>query len=143
MTDHTMTTAAGAVTGGVRILLRLEGLGLFALCVLLYGNSGLSWITFAILFFVPDLSFLGYLAGPRVGAVVYNLAHDTLGPLLLVILGFIFAAHAYVLAVALIWLAHIGFDRALGYGLKYQAGFSFTHLGRIGRDAKQASTTGN
>ncbi|MEH2514132.1 hypothetical protein V1291_005486 [Nitrobacteraceae bacterium AZCC 1564] len=79
---------------------------------------------------------LGYLAGPRVGAVVYNLAHDTCVPLLIVILGYIFAAHTYVLATALIWLAHIGFDRALGYGLKYQAGFSYTHLGRIGRDAK-------
>jgi len=136
MTDHTTVAPAGAVTGGVRILLRLEGLGLLALCVLLYANAGLSWTAFAIMFLAPDLSFAGYLAGPRVGAVVYNLAHDTLGPLLLVILGYIFAAHTYVLAVALIWLAHIGLDRALGYGLKYQAGFGFTHLGRIGRDAK-------
>jgi hypothetical protein len=39
-------------------------------------------------------------------------------------------------SVALIWLAHIGFDRALGYGLKYKAGFGFTHLGRIGPAAK-------
>ncbi|MEH2514133.1 hypothetical protein V1291_005487 [Nitrobacteraceae bacterium AZCC 1564] len=58
MTDNTTTVAAGAVTGGVRILLRLEGLGLFALCVLLYANSGLSWTAFAILFFAPDVSFL-------------------------------------------------------------------------------------
>ena len=136
MTDNTTTVAAGAVTGGVRILLRLEGLGLLALCMLLYGNSGLSWTAFAITFFAPDLSFLGYLAGPRVGAVLYNLAHDTLGPLLLVVFGYIFAPHAYMLAIALIWLAHIGFDRALGYGLKYWAGFGYTHLGRVGRDAK-------
>lgn len=52
------------------------------------------------------------------------------------ILGYIFDAHTYVLAVALIWLAHIGFDRALGYGLKYDTGFSFTHLGRIGKAAQ-------
>jgi hypothetical protein len=136
MTDNTTIEAAGAVTGSVRILLRLEGLGLLALCLLLYGSSGLSWTAFVVLFLVPDLSFLGYLAGPRVGAIAYNVAHDTLGPLLLVILGYIFAAHAYVLAVALIWLAHIGLDRALGYGLKYTAGFRYTHLGRIGRDAK-------
>jgi Domain of unknown function (DUF4260) len=136
MTDKTTTAPTGAVTGGVRILLRLEGLGLLALCVLLYANSGLSWTAFAIVFFAPDLSFLGYLAGPRVGAVAYNLAHDTCVPLLLVILGYIFAAHAYVLAISLIWLAHIGLDRALGYGLKYQAGFGYTHLGRIGRNAK-------
>ncbi len=131
MTDNT-TTEAGAVTGGVRILLRLEGLGLLALCVLLYGSSGLSWTVFAVLFLSPDLSFLGYLAGPRIGALTYNLAHDTLGPLLMVIIGYSFAAHTYVLAIALIWLAHIGFDRALGYGLKYTAGFRYTHLGRIG-----------
>lgn len=137
MTDNTTIAPAGAVTGGIRILLRLEGLGLLTLCLLLYGSSGLSWTAFAILFFVPDVSFVGYLAGPRVGAVVYNVAHDTLGPLLLVILGYIFAAHTFVLAVALIWLAHIGFDRALGYGLKYQAGFSFTHLGRIGKAAQR------
>jgi hypothetical protein len=30
-------------------------------------------------------------------------------------------------------MAHIGIDRALGYGLKYSAGFGFTHLGRIGK----------
>jgi hypothetical protein len=132
MTDNTTTEAAGAVTGGVRILLRLEGLGLLALCLLLYGSSGLSWTAFAVLFLSPDLSFLGYLAGPRIGALAYNLAHDTLGPLLMVIIGYSFAAHTYVLAIALIWLAHIGFDRALGYGLKYTAGFRYTHLGRIG-----------
>jgi hypothetical protein len=136
MTDTTTTPAAGAVTGGIRVLLRLEGLALLVLAVMLYASAGLSWLAFAILFLAPDLSFLGYLAGPRVGAVVYNLAHDTFLPVVLVVTGYIFAAHIYVLAVALIWLAHIGMDRALGFGLKYAAGFSFTHLGRIGKDAK-------
>lgn len=127
-------TQAGAVTGGVRILLRLEGLGLFVLAVLLYSQTGLSWLAFAVFFLAPDLSFLGYLAGPRAGAAIYNLAHDTLGPVLLLIGGFLFAAHPAVLAAALIWIAHIGIDRALGYGLKYSTGFKFTHLGRIGKD---------
>ena len=136
MTDTATTLPAGTVTGGVRILLRLEGLGLFILAVLLYAHAGLSWVTFAVLFLAPDLSFLGYLAGPRVGAIVYNLAHDTLGPFTLAITGFLLASHPVVLAVTLIWLAHIGMDRALGFGLKYFAGFSFTHLGRIGKAAK-------
>ncbi|MES2751071.1 MAG: DUF4260 domain-containing protein [Pseudomonadota bacterium] len=135
MSEPAIPGTAGAVTGGVRILLRLEGLGLFMLAVLLYGQAGLSWLAFAVFFLTPDLSFLGYLAGPRAGAAIYNLAHDTLGPVLLVIGGFLFAAHPVVLAAALIWLAHIGLDRALGYGLKYSAGFKFTHLGRIGRAA--------
>ena len=133
MTDTTMTGTAGAVTGGVRLLLRLEGLGLLVLAVMLYANSHLSWVAFAVFFLAPDLSFLGYLAGPRVGAAIYNIAHDTFIPVMLVVGGYFLAANYIVLATALIWLAHIGFDRALGYGLKYEAGFSFTHLGRIGK----------
>jgi hypothetical protein len=130
----------GAVTGGVCVLLRLEGLGLFALATLLYGSTHLSWIAFAVLFFTPDISFLGYLAGPRTGAIAYNLAHDTTSPILLVVAGYFIAANFIVLAVALIWLAHIGFDRALGYGLKYQTGFSYTHLGRIGKHTDEDIT---
>ena len=133
MTDSTMTETAGAVTGGVRLLLRLEGLGLFVLALMLYGNSHLSWLAFAVFFLTPDLSFLGYLAGPRIGALIYNAAHDTFLPIMLVVGGYFLAANYIVLATALIWLAHIGFDRALGYGLKYEVGFSFTHLGRVGK----------
>ena len=87
-----------------------------------------------VLFLAPDLSFLGYLAGPRVGAIAYNLAHAIAGPILLALAG-LFVPYEPAMAVALIWLAHCGIDRALGYGLKYQAGFGFTHLGRIGRAA--------
>lgn len=134
MSDTTITGSAGAVTGGVRVLLRLEGLGLLVLAVMLYATSHLSWLAFAIFFLAPDLSFLGYLLGPRVGAVAYNIAHDTFIPIMLIVVGYFLEANHIVLAVALIWLAHIGFDRALGYGLKYQAGFSFTHLGRIGKE---------
>jgi hypothetical protein len=93
-----------------------------------------SWWVYAILFLAPDLSFLGYLAGPRIGAVVYNSAHSYMAPVALMTAGFALAS-PLVLSIALIWLAHIGIDRALGYGLKYSAGFTFTHLGRIGRDA--------
>jgi Domain of unknown function (DUF4260) len=130
----TATDAAGSVTGGVRILLRLEGLTLFLGMVLLYAAWDGSWLVFALLFFVPDLSFLGYLSGPRTGAVVYNAAHSYMAPVTLMTLGFGFEA-PLTLSIAMIWLAHIGFDRALAYGLKYMAGFTFTHLGRIGRTA--------
>jgi hypothetical protein len=75
---------------------------------------------------------LGYLAGPRAGAAAYNAAHMTAGPLALGAAGLL--ANLPALApLAAIWLAHIGLDRALGYGLKYAAGFRDTHLGRIGR----------
>src|SRR5690606_29348552 len=81
---------------------------------------------------VPDISFAGYLAGPKVGAIAYNALHTAIGPIALALAGFALAA-PLTLSIALIWLAHIGIDRALGYGLKYPAGFGFTHLGRIGR----------
>jgi hypothetical protein len=134
--SQTMTgqETTGAVSGGVRTLLRLEGLTLLAGMTLLYGLWGGPWWLYAVLFLAPDLSFLGYLAGPRVGAIVYNAAHSTILPIAMLTVGFGFAP-PLLLSIALIWLAHIGFDRALGYGLKYQAGFGFTHLGRIGRGA--------
>jgi hypothetical protein len=122
------------VTGGVKTLLRLEGLTLMVGMVVLYATWDGSWWVFAVLFFVPDLSFLAYLAGPRTGAIVCNIAHSYMAPVALMTLSFGFAA-PLTLSVAMIWLAHIGFDRALGYGLKYAAGFAFTHLGRIGRNA--------
>jgi hypothetical protein len=87
-----------------------------------------------VLILAPDLSFLGYLACPKIGAIIYNAAHSYLVPMTLMTAGFGFAPPLLV-SVAMIWLAHIGFDRALGYGLKYSTGFGFTHLGRIGRAA--------
>ena len=75
---------------------------------------------------------LAYLRDPRFGAAAYNVAHAYALALPLALFGFL-AGRPAVLAVALIWIAHIGFDRALGYGLKYPTGFGDTHLGRIGR----------
>jgi len=132
MTDTTGAETTGTVSGGVKILLRLEGLMLFAGMTALYALWAGPWWLYAVLFFAPDLSFAAYLAGPKIGAWVYNAVHATIIPLGLLTAGFGFAP-PLVLSLALIWLAHIGFDRALGYGLKYSAGFGFTHLGRIGR----------
>ena len=124
--------ATGAANGGLRTLLRLEGLTLFIGMTLLYAVWDGSWWVYALLFLAPDLSFLGYLAGPRPGALLYNAAHSYLAPMAIMTTGFA-TASPLVLSIAMIWLAHIGFDRALGYGLKYASGFGFTHLGRIGR----------
>ena len=126
------TAETGAATGGVKLVLRLEGLTLFIGMTLLYAAWGGSWLLYVLLFLVPDLSFLAYLSDSRFGAMVYNAAHSYMAPVTLMTLGFGFAS-PLTLSIALIWLAHIGFDRTLGYGLKYSAGFGFTHLGRIGR----------
>jgi hypothetical protein len=123
--------AVGAA-GGVRALLRLEGAVVLGVALAAYAQFGAGWGVFALWLLAPDLSLLGYLAGPRVGAALYNAAHSYAGPVLLLAFG-VLAALPWALAGGLIWLAHIGLDRALGYGLKYAAGFAFTHLGRIGR----------
>ena len=123
--------AAGAASGGVRLLLRLEGLVVLAAALAGYSQLGAGWGAFAMMFLLPDLSFLGYLAGPRRGAAAYNAAHSYLGPVALLALGGL-AELPVALAVGLIWCAHIGFDRMLGYGLKYGSEFGATHLGRVG-----------
>jgi hypothetical protein len=113
-------------------VLRLEGLALFIGMTLLYYIWDGDWWVYAVLFFVPDLSFAAYLSGPRFGAMVYNAFHSYLAPMAMMTTGF-GTASPLILSIAMIWLAHIGFDRALGYGLKYESGFGVTHMGRIGK----------
>jgi hypothetical protein len=123
----------GQVSGSIRTFLRLEGLAVLGLSVAAYALwSQEGWALFALLFLAPDLSMLGYLRDPRFGAVVYNVVHTYLGPALLGALAVCWSAGVW-LAVALIWSAHIGFDRMLGYGLKLPTSFQATHLGSIGR----------
>ena len=131
--NATTTLETGAATGGVRTLLRLEGMVLFLGMTVLYYKWEGEWLVYALLFLVPDISFAAYLVSPRAGAFAYNTAHTYLAPVALMTFGFADDA-PLVLSIAMIWLAHIGIDRALGYGLKYSAGFGFTHLGRIGKD---------
>ena len=88
MADTACTENAGAVTGGVRTLLRLEGLTLFAGMTLLYAVWDGSWLVYAILFLAPDLSFAAYLAGPKPGTIVYNAAHSYMAPVSLMVAGF-------------------------------------------------------
>jgi hypothetical protein len=120
------------VTGTPRTWLRLEGAALLAASVVAYHWQLGSWWTFAALFLAPDLAMAGYLAGPAVGARLYNLAHSEVGPIFLAMYG-IAVSRNDVVPYALIWLAHLGFDRLLGYGLKYPTRFQDTHLGTIGR----------
>lgn len=122
-----------AVAGMPRALLRIEAMGLLVAAVVAMPIAGAPWWPFAVAAIAPDLSMLGYLGGRRLGALAYNAAHTTLGPLCLAAWGIVFAA-PIAAAAGLGWLAHIGFDRALGYGLKYPTGFVDTHLGRLGRD---------
>jgi len=128
----TGVSVPGSVHGDVRWTLRLEGGALLAVAVLAYAQTGAGWLPFALMFFLPDLSMLGYLGGPRMGAALYNAAHSTLAPLGLIGVGAL-GAEPVALAFGLVWLAHVGFDRLCGFGLKYGSGFASTHLGPIGR----------
>lgn len=111
-------------------LMRLEGLALLVGGLVVYFDQGFGWLLLVVLFLAPDLSFAGYLAGPRIGAWFYNALHTTVGPITLAIVG-VLAGTDWCLQLALIWLAHIGLDRFLGYGLKYPTAFKDTHLQRV------------
>ncbi|MGL6280063.1 MAG: DUF4260 domain-containing protein [Gaiella sp.] len=111
-------------------LLRVEGIAVAAGAVALYVHAGLSWWLFLALVLAPDLSMLAYLAGPRVGAAAYDVAHTTVLPIALAVVGVLGGADTAV-AVGLVWLVHIGVDRGLGYGLKYPTRFEDTHLQRV------------
>jgi hypothetical protein len=111
-------------------LLRAEGAILLMAATTLYWREDGSWLLFALAFLAPDLSMVGYLGGPRVGATTYNAVHSTVLPVALAVVGIV-TDGSLLTAIALIWLAHIGFDRMVGYGLKYADGFKSTHLARI------------
>lgn len=132
------TDAAGSTTGAVRLILRIEGLMVLVVSLVLYQRFSGSWAMFALWFLLPDVSFAGYFFGAKIGAHAYNAAHSYVGPLLCACAAAVTGAEAY-LFTTLVWSAHIGFDRLLGYGLKYGRGFGFTHLGLIGRAAQLQS----
>jgi Domain of unknown function (DUF4260) len=113
------------------LLERSEALVLLLAALALYARSGQCWWLFLILLLAPDQFMLGYLAGPRVGAALYNFGHLLVWPALLVGLG-VLAANPLLTGLGAIWLAHLGMDRLLGYGFKLPTGFQDTHLGKIG-----------
>lgn len=96
----------------------------------LYFHAGYGWLALVLLFLAPDLSMLGYLAGPRLGALTYDVVHTYALPVALGLVG-VLGDVGLASQLALIWLAHIGLDRLFGYGLKYPTGFKDTHLQRV------------
>lgn len=112
------------------VLLRLEGMAIFFGAIALYISQGASGLLFGLLLFAPDLSMVGYLINPRLGSWMYNAVHTYALPAVLMVLALAFrwttGTH-----IALIWFAHIGMDRMLGFGLKYPTAFKDTHLQRV------------
>ena len=113
-------------------LLKLEELLFFGLALFLFSGLDYNWGWYALLFFAPDLSMVGYLANPRIGAWTYNLIHHKGLAVAAYVLGYLFTAPLLMFAGTIL-LGHSSFDRVLGYGLKHEDAFQNTHLGRIGR----------
>jgi hypothetical protein len=113
-----------------KVLLRVEGFVICAAAVTVYANLPYSWITFALLILAPDLSMLGFLVGKKTGTICYNLFHTYTVPILIFMPLLMFGYMDYV-GLPLIWIAHIAFDRLLGYGIKYETAFKDTHLQRV------------
>jgi Domain of unknown function (DUF4260) len=123
---------SGFAQGPPLILLRLEGLATLAAALAAYASLHGGWQLFALLFLAPDIAFLAYLRGPAFGAAAYNAPHTYLIPIAIGLMAYALN-RLEMLPFAVIWIAHIGFDRALGYGLKYATAFGDSHLGLVGR----------
>jgi hypothetical protein len=132
MATNTLSVGDPRDAAPLRSLLRLEGLAVAALAALFYARSGSSWVLFAAVWLAPDLSLLGYLAGPNWGSRIYNAIHAYVTPVTLAFCSVLFDA-PILFPIALVWINHIGVDRLLGFGLKYPLSFKHTHLGVVGK----------
>jgi hypothetical protein len=130
--DVSRTPLPGMTRGAVRTWLRLEGLAAFGAGLALFGASGGNWLFIIPLLLLPDISAAGFVAGSRVGTFTYNLVHNWAPGLVILALAVPLASPGLEL-VAAILIAHVGMDRAAGYGLKLPNSFNDTHLGRMGR----------
>ncbi|HET6745358.1 MAG TPA: DUF4260 domain-containing protein [Candidatus Limnocylindria bacterium] len=115
----------------LQLLLRAEHAALFVAGIVAYLALGGNWLLAIPLLLSIDLSMVGYLAGSRVGAITYNLGHNLVAVAVVAGIGW-WTGLGWVQLLGAVWLAHVGMDRALGYGLKLPTDFRDTHLGRIG-----------
>lgn len=118
----------------MKVLIRFEEVALFLLSIYLFSITDFTWWWFPALLFIPDVSMVGYLLNPKVGAYLYNVIHHRAVALLIYGCG-LFWDQSLVILIGIILFAHSTLDRALGYGLKYSTSFFHTHLGNIGKDS--------
>jgi hypothetical protein len=121
----------------MKTILKLEELGMFLASIVLLYVSSVDWWWYLLLFIGPDISMLGYLAGDRIGSWCYNLFHHKSIGLLVLLIGFVLELpgepNVWLINTGIILFGHSSMDRFFGYGLKYENGFKFTHLGEIGK----------
>ena len=119
----------------MKTVLKLEELLMFALGIYLFSLLEYSWWWFVVLLLTPDIGMLGYLFGNRIGAASYNLFHHKGLAIVFYLVGIYLSVSLWQL-IGIILFSHASFDRIMGYGLKYDKGFKFTHLGEIGQTNK-------
>ena len=117
----------------MKTLIKLEEAALFLLGIYFFSLLDYAWWWFLVLILVPDFSMLGYLFGNKAGAWAYNFFHHR-GVAILIYLTGLYYNNQLVQLIGVIWFAHSSMDRLFGYGLKYEKGFKFTHLGEVGKN---------
>ncbi len=126
----------------MKTLISIEEAAQFALSVILFAKLPFVWWIYPALFLLPDLSMIGYTINAKVGAFIYNLVHHKANAIVVGVIG-LFLANNYWLLAGIILFGHSSLDRVFGYGLKYNKGFKFTHLGEIGTQKKPEQTLGS
>ena len=120
----------GSVIGGPKAVLRIEGAVLLAASIAVFAVQGQQWWLYPVLLLVPDVFMVGYLRNTKLGSITYNLGHSYPAAAIVMAAGFVLGS-GFLVSLGAIWFGHIGFDRMLGYGLKYAASFKQTHLGDL------------
>ncbi|GAA4272985.1 DUF4260 domain-containing protein [Aquimarina gracilis] len=119
----------------MKIIVQLEEIAMLGLGIFLFSILPYPWWLFLVLFLAPDIGMIGYLANNKIGALVYNLFHHKGLAILLYLIGIYLGNHILQL-IGTILFSHSAFDRVIGYGLKLEKGFKFTHLGEIGKKSQ-------
>jgi hypothetical protein len=135
-----MSDTPGFPPKAIALQLRLEGLFALVAAATAYWVFGGNWWLFAVLLLAPDVAFFSYMAGEKIGVRVYNFMHTYTHPAIISAIGW-FGGMPVLVEIGLIWAAHIGMDRALGYGLKYPGLRGQTHLGLMGSAKKHANAS--
>jgi hypothetical protein len=116
----------------MKTTLKIEEFGMFLFGIYLFNQLDYAWWWFLVLIIAPDLSMIGYVFGNKSGAFLYNLFHHRAIALALYLTG-IYSFNSLIQLTGIILFAHSSMDRMMGYGLKYETGFKFTHLCEIGK----------
>lgn len=114
----------------IKYILQIEGAAIFGLTLYLYAQFGGSWWLFGSLILAPDLAMVGYAFGLKVGTFCYNLVHNYTPAAALAMVG-VYLEYNLLIHIAIIWFAHIGMDKMVGYGLKYTSSFKDTHFEKV------------